>query len=570
MSANACLLAMLIAIGGGATVAPPTASAQRFLPDDPITYDPDTLDMPLPVARPSSDYVRFLSNAFSDVRGRPDPAVNVNTLQEVPNSSWYQNRHFESTLSLNALREAAGDGVRLDTTAPMTVEKIASLRPVASAIVRDAKGHRFCLRLDVPDFPVLSTAAGVVANRAYHALGYNVPSMQIVHVRASDLQPPANGSVKAADISDLLEGAAPLPRASTTEQTADSPGASGPSAAFPTSTTATTQQPRVYRAAAIRIPEPVVKRIGPFRFSGTRPDDGNDIFPHQHRRELRGLHVAAAWVNHTGIRATRTLDVAVQNGDRTFVRHYIYDTFESLGSGLTAPKEPWMGREYLVELNPVLMRMGTLGLSGGDWVNIEYPEVEHVGRFGATGFQPRKWQPEHPNPAFARRDSADTFWMARKIVHITDREIRAMVDAAEYPRRTSADYVASILERRRDSIAATYLGFGGGLDQFRVSGSELEFTDLLRRHGLTPHPRLRFATWHRFSNENNHVTDALGQTPVDSTHVSIPDGHAPFLRVRIATPGYGHTDVYLRRTAAAATEAVYAVVGIERASEFDD
>ena len=280
--------------------------------------------------------------------------------------------------------------------------------------------------------------------------------------------------------------------------------------------------------------------------------------------------MAAAWVNHTGIRATRTLDVAVRSGDRTFVRHYIYDTFESLGSGLTGPKEPWMGREYLVELNPVLMRMGTLGLSGGDWVNIEYPEVEHVGRFGATGFQPRKWQPEHPNPAFSRRDSADTFWMARKVANITDREIRVMVDAAEYPLRTSADYVSSILERRRDSIAAAYLGFGGGLDQFRVSGSVLEFTDLLQRHGLTPHTLLRFATWHRFSNENNHVTDALGQTPVDSSRVVIPDGHAAFLRVRIATPGYGHTDVYLRRTAAAAMEAVYAVVGIERASKADD
>ncbi len=563
----AAMTAMVVLLISG--IRPP-ASAQRFLPDDPMTQDPDNLNMPVPVARPASDYVRFLFNAFGDVRVRPDPAVNVNTLEEVPNSSWYQNRHYRQPLTLDELREGAGDGVRLDTTAPITVETIDSFRPVPLATVRDASGHRFRLRLDVPNHPVLSTAAGVVANRVYYALGYNVPSMHVVHLRASDLQVPSDGSVPAADIADLLQNAAPSTDAPTATPTAESIDTRGPSAVSPGDQESRARDERVYRAVAIRIPEPIVKRLGPFRFSGTRPDDGNDIFPHQHRRELRGLHVAASWLHHTGIRATRTLDAAVREGDKTFVCHYIYDTFESLGSGLSAPKEPWMGREYLVEINPVLLRMGTLGLSGGDWVNIEVPDVEHVGRFAARGFRPRTWQPEHPNPAFARRDSADTFWMARKVANITDREIRAMVDAAEYPRQTSADYVATVLERRRDSIAAAYLGFGGGLDRFRVSGSTLAFEDLLRRHVPTPPPQRRFATWHRFSNDQNHVTDALGQTPVNGTRVPIPDRHAPYLRVRISTPGFGHTDVYLRRTAAVSTEAVYTVVGIDRAANRDE
>jgi hypothetical protein len=575
------LLIAILIVGTAQGVLAPTGSAQRFLPDDPIRQDPDNLDMPVPVARPASDYARFLSNAFSDGRDRTDPAVNVNTLEEVPNSSWYRNRHFETALTLDELREGAGDSIRIDTTAALTVENVTSLRPVPSAVVQDASGQRFRLRLDVPNHPVLSTAAGVVANRAYHALGYNVPSMHVTYLRASDLQAPEDGSVTASQIADLLENAAPLsnpPRVKPTAggKTRRGPSASRPMVTLPRATPGAPGLPGpreptpIYRAVAIRIPETVVKRIGPFRFTGTRPDDGNDIFPHQDRRELRGLHVAASWLHHTGIRATRTLDVAVREGDKTFVRHYIYDTFESLGSGLSGPKEPWMGREYLVEINPVLLRMGTLGLSGGDWVNIEVPDVEHVGRFAARGFRPRTWQPEHPNPAFARRDSADTFWMARKVAHISDREIRAMVNAAQYPRRESADYVATVLEARRDSIAAAYLGFGGGLDRFRVSGSTLAFEDLLRRHVPAPPPQRRFATWHRFSNDQNHVTDALGQTPVNGTRVPIPDGHAPYLRVRISTPGFGHTDVYLRRTAAASTKAVYTVVGIDRAANRDE
>ena len=69
-----------------------------------------------------------------------------------------------------------------------------------------------------------------------------------------------------------------------------------------------------YRAVAARaVPG---RPLGGFRYYGTRPDDPNDIVPHEHRRELRALKVFGAWTNLVDMKAGNTLDTLVTDERR--------------------------------------------------------------------------------------------------------------------------------------------------------------------------------------------------------------------------------------------------------------
>ena len=142
--------------------------------------------------------------------------------------------------------------------------------------------------------------------------------------------------------------------------------------------------------------------LGPFRYYGTVPDDPNDVVPHEHRRELRGLRVFSAWLNHMDSRGINSLDTLVDAGSRKLVRHYLLDFGSTLGSAAIAVKSRRSGYSYLWDFADSMKTMATFGLYVPRWAFIDYPMnfLPAVGRVEADHFEPEEWGPHYPNPAF--------------------------------------------------------------------------------------------------------------------------------------------------------------------------
>ena len=518
-------------------LAPPVA-AQHFLPDDPLWSDPDRMDMPFPEPQPA-DAVgggpgQFVRRLLRPPIEDPDPAANTNTVEGVPNSSWYTNRHYRVPMSDAALRRGPNATPGPAMHSPWRVEKIQDGSP-PQATVRDSTGRRFRLLFDAKAHPELATGAAMVSSRLLYALGYNVPHYWLRTVDRDRLVPDAN--VTDAGIDSLL--------ARTSRRPDDT-----------------------YRVLVSRIPG-VEREIGPFAFHGSRVDDANDIFPHEDRRELRGLRVVAAWIHHSMIRHRYTLDVGVQERGRRFVRHYLTDLHLTLGSAGAQPKPRWSGHKHLLELDQVLERIATIGLSGGDWLDTNLPDLPAVGQFESDGFLPKTWRPEWPNPAFQRATPADAFWAAKKIRHFSRSDIAAIVETADYSSPATETYIIDTLLRRRNAIGQAYLHWGGGLARFTVQEDQLRFRDLRAHHHYAPDSLQRTVTWHVFKNRDNELGRRLDRSTTSREVIPIPSSRASFLRARLQSEHRGETRVFLRRTISQTKplppmDMPYEVVGIER------
>ncbi|MGE0863915.1 MAG: hypothetical protein AB7P34_08440 [Vicinamibacterales bacterium] len=438
--------------------------ARRFYPDDPLWRDDDQRDIP-PVAKLElSQSYDFLENTFGKGARSIGPALNVNTLGEVPDSSWFTNRLGVRDMTIDEVLRGPDTG---GGPAPGPWEVIG--RPGSGITpkftIRDTRGAVFIIKLDPDAIPELPSSVELIATKIFHAIGYHVPEDFIAALDPRQLRvapgitlKTGGGKRRPLRLEDVQVWLKRQPR----------------------------RPDGTIRVLASRfVPGKVV---GSFRFTGTRPDDANDIYPHERRRELRGLRVFAAWLNHDDARSLNSLDAYVEEGGRRYIRHYLQDFGSTLGSGSISAQQPRAGNEYRVESDKLVKGLLSLGLWQRPWMRVDYADLPSLGNIEADVFEPGAWKPEYPHPAFDQMDAADAFWAARIVSRFTDGMIRSLVEIGRLSDPDAERHLADVIIRRRDKVVAHWITATNPLDQFEVRqsahGPVLTFRNAAARAGV--------------------------------------------------------------------------------------
>jgi hypothetical protein len=389
-----------------------------------------------------------LDRPLSWVLGVPDrgPARDVNSLGEVPNSTWFTNRIGAGEVPLHELGPCREQAPRL----PLSVTKLKYAPP--GFFATDATGRRWLVKFDEPQWPELGTGAAIVGQRLVRAAGYHTPEDCLVHLGKGDLV-----SAKEAEIEAVL---APLPR--------DRSG-------------------RVRALVSLMLPgEP----LGTFPDMGTRKDDHNDHVPHEYRRSLRGFYVFAAWLQHTDLTSNR-IDMWVadpQQPGRGHVTHHLIDFDRALGAMGVITNTEWDGYAHGVDYKFMVPSLFTFGLWRRPWEGIHPPKLRGIGRIESDHFDPKGFRTRIYYMPFTYRDDLDLFWGAKILARLRPEHIRTAVDAAEYSDPRSAAYLtATLLERQRILLRHAF-DVVNPLDRFRVYARDgtavLCATDLLLHYEL--------------------------------------------------------------------------------------
>lgn len=429
-------LLLALALVSCATAPRPYRAQPVLWKDDdqrPFAPKPEYYGSPLAWTGAEETLFRPLTDALLIKHG--GEAANVNALDEVPDSSWFQNRLSRRQLSSEELVRGSCNTPPPETELPWTVIGAKLEGQTPGFRIRTAKGHVYFLEFDFPRQPELGSIAGVFGSRVYFAAGFNAVCDRVAFFREEDMVVPpvekqsGNKRISPEQVHDILSHAPP-PRDG---------------------------EFRV-KASFLAEGEP----LGNWSWAGVKDDDANDIIPHEDRRELRATRILTAWLNHYDTGDNQTLSMWIPSSDgRGWVRHHMIDWNDSLGF-LWVPELDQISRRlgyaYYFDLGIIGRDFVTLGLRQEPWDRAHFgPTGETLGYFDDADFVPEEWKSGYPNPAFARMTERDAAWMARILARFTDERIDALLGEARADTPLVRSELLRILKGRRDKILRRYL-----------------------------------------------------------------------------------------------------------------
>ena len=472
-------LTLIIMIGCG--------SSRKFTSTPIKTFDPDNKTIPQPKELEENQIWDIIDLTFFYQISKPldlnwtfreigkllhvasgRQADNVNSLGEVPNSSWYTNRHFHKTMSIDELVRGPNITDGPDHNDPWTVTRGKFEGGTPGFTIEDAKGDVYILKIDAFEFPEMGSSAEVISTKILHASGYNVPQNTIEYFdpitlkigsTAKVLDQGVKRQMTQDDLEKLLEG---VPRR---------------------------EDGKIRVLASKFLPG---KPVGVWTYKGRRRDDPNDLVHHQHRRELRGLRVIGSWLNDADRRAANTLAVYTEENGNKFIKHYVIDMGSSLGSNNTAPHGPQYGNEYLLDPKNVGISFVTLGFYKPAWDSVSSylnPQFPSVGYYESEIFDPGRWVPTYPNPAFQKCTLRDAFWGAKIVMSFKDEEIKSIVKTARMSDPKAEEYLIKTMIERRDKVGKYWFSKMNTIDKFELKKTstgdlQLSFVDLTVEAGF--------------------------------------------------------------------------------------
>jgi hypothetical protein len=258
-------------------------------------------------------------------------------------------------------------------------------------------------------------------------------------------------------------------------------------------------------------------------------------------------------LNDADRRAANTLAVYVDEGGSRYIKHYLIDMGSTLGSNNKFPHAPKYGNEYLVDPRSIAWSIFMLGTYVKPWefeTGHRNPVYPSVGYFESEIFDPARWVPTYPNPAFEKMTLRDAFWGAKIVCSFSDSDLAAIVKTARMSDPAAEAYLLETLIERRDIVGGYWFSRINPLDRFRFDRDDhgdlhLLFDDLALEGGLVSPAISRY--WFEIIDERTNRTLADGIVNDPRIPIADPKEHLVPLEARTELPRVARVEIETTR-----------------------